>query len=579
MKKLFIIGMSLFYTSGILASSSEKTISLRIIETSDVHGCFFPYDFIEQKPLEGSLARVSTYVNRLRKEYGDKLLLMDNGDILQGQPLNYWSNFVSTNEENIAASVTNYMQYDAQAIGNHDIETGHRVYDKWLKEVKCPMLGANIIRAKTGKPYVEPYTIIEREGIRIAVIGMITPTIPCWLHESIWKGLTFQEMVSSASLWVKHVKDIEHADIVIGLFHSGKDGGIKLDNGIEENATARIAREVPGFDIIFYGHDHTRNKEWITNKAGEQVLILDPANKATHISDATIEIAIKDGRISHKSIHGELVNICQETIDTNMINHFQEQIERVKQYASRHICYFDESITTRDSYFGNSAFTDFIHNMMLKISKADVSFNAPLSFDSSIKAGDVTVADMFNLYKYENKLYILKMTGKEIKDYLEESYALWANTMRSAEDHLLLLQENKSNGLQRMRFKNYTFNFDSASGIDYEVDVTKPAGQKIRILGFSNGKPFYENKTYKVAMNSYRGNGGGELITKGAGIAADKIEKRIIYKSPLDLRHYMMEEMQQMKRIKPKPNNNWKFVPETWTKPAAQRDKQLLFGN
>jgi 2',3'-cyclic-nucleotide 2'-phosphodiesterase/3'-nucleotidase len=216
--------------------------------------------------------------------------------------------------------------------------------------------------------------------------------------------------------------------------------------------------------------------------------------------------------------------------------------------------------------------------MMLKISKADISFNAPLSFDSSIKAGNITVADMFNLYKYENKLYVLKMTGREIKNYLEESYSRWINTMQSADDHLLLLKKDNTVSQQRPAFQNFTFNFDSASGIDYEVDVTKPAGQKVRILRLSNGKPFNENKTYKVAMNSYRGSGGGELLTKGAGIANEEIEKRIIFKSSLDLRHYMMEEMQRMGHISPSPNCNWKFVPETWTKPAAQRDRKLIFG-
>lgn len=570
--------MSLLCTSSIKAESAEKTVRLRIIETSDVHGRFFPYDFIERKPLEGSLARVSTYVNRLRKDYGDNLLLLDNGDILQGQPLNYWSNFVNTGDENIAASVVNYMRYDAQTIGNHDIETGHQVYDKWIKEVKCPMLGANIISKKTGKAYVAPYTMFEREGVRIAVIGMLTPTIPCWLDETIWKDLSFQEMVADASRWVKHVKDSEHADIVIGLFHSGKDGGITLGNGIEENASARVAREVPGFDIIFYGHDHTRNKEWITNEAGEQVLILDPANNATHVSDATIELTVKGGKITNKAIKGELVNISKEAIDETMMAHFQKEIDSVKQYASRRICHINHTISTRDSYFGNSAFTDLIHNMMLKISKADISFNAPLSFDSSIKAGNITVADMFNLYKYENKLYVLKMTGREIKNYLEESYSRWINTMQSADDHLLLLKKDNTGSQQRPAFQNFTFNFDSASGIDYEVDVTKPAGQKVRILRLSNGKPFNENKTYKVAMNSYRGSGGGELLTKGAGIANEEIEKRIIYKSSLDLRHYMMEEMQRMGHISPSPNCNWKFVPETWTKPAAQRDRKLIFG-
>ena len=265
MKKLFIIVLSLLCGTSIKADNQERTISLRIIETSDVHGHFFPYDFIERKPLKGTLARVSTYVNRLRESYTNRLLLLDNGDILQGQPLNYWTNYVNTDKENIAASAVNYMRYDAEAMGNHDVEAGHNVYDKWIREVQCPMLGANIIHKKSGKPYVKPYTILEREGVRIAIIGMLTPTIPCWLNEFIWKGMEFQDMVLSARQWVKHVKDTEHADIIIGLFHSGKDGGIKLNEEIEENQSARIAREVPGFDIIFYGHDHTMNKEWVTN--------------------------------------------------------------------------------------------------------------------------------------------------------------------------------------------------------------------------------------------------------------------------------------------------------------------------
>ena len=578
MKKLFIIVLSLLCGTSIKADNQERTISLRIIETSDVHGHFFPYDFIERKPLKGTLARVSTYVNRLRESYTNRLLLLDNGDILQGQPLNYWTNYVNTDKENIAASVVNYMRYDAEAIGNHDVEAGHNVYDKWIREVQCPMLGANIIHKKSGKPYVKPYTILEREGVRIAIIGMLTPTIPCWLNESIWKGMEFQDMVLSARQWVKHVKDTEHADIIIGLFHSGKDGGIKLNEEIEENQSARIAREVPGFDIIFYGHDHTMNKEWVTNIEGELVLMLNPANKATHIADATLELTIKDGKVCKKNIQGQLVNICDEPVDEAMIAHFKEQINGVKQYADRRIGHFDCSISTHDCYFGNSAFIDLIHNMMLKISKADISFNAPLSFDSNIKEGDITVADMFNLYKYENKLYVLKMTGKEIKDYLEESYSRWVNTMQSPEDHLLLLQKKKNNGQQSMSFKNYTFNFDSASGINYEVDVTKPVGEKIRMLSLSNGKPFRENKTYKVAMNSYRGNGGGELLTKGAGIANEDIDKRIVYRSSLDLRHYIMKEIERMGNIKPTPNNNWKFVPETWTKPAAQRDRKIIFG-
>ena len=129
-----------------------------------------------------------------------------------------------------------------------------------------------------------------------------------------------------------------------------------------------------------------------------------------------------------------------------------------------------------------------------------------------------------------------------------------------------------------MGFKNFSFNFDSATGIDYEVYVTKPDGQKVRILQLSNGQPFDEGRWYRVAVNSYRGNGGGELLTKGAGIPRDSLQGRIVWESEKDQRYYLMQEIERLGTINPKAHNNWRFVPEAWTKPAAERDRKLLFG-
>lgn len=559
------------------AMAQTKTVNLRIVETSDVHGYFFPYDFVERKPLDGTLMRVNTYVDRLRKDYGDNLLLIDNGDILQGQPTCYWSNYVMTTDQNIAAKMVNYMRYDAETIGNHDVEPGHAVYDKWIREVRCPLLGANVVETKTGMPYLKPYALFVRDGVKIAVIGLLTPTIACWLNESTYEGLDFHEMVSCARKWVKQVREVEHADLVIGLFHSGKDGGLVL-NGMEEDATARVAREVPGFDIIFYGHDHQVHNEWITNKEGKRVLTLDPSCWALNVADAQVNLTYENGKLKKKDIKGEIVSVRKEQLDEQMSQHFQSDFNRIKQYVDRKIGHFETSVRTRDSFFGNSAFSDFIHSLQLRISGADISFYAPLTFDSKIEAGDVTIGDMFKLYRFENQLYLLNMTGREIRGHLEESYDRWVNTMKSKDDHLLLLNSNSKGDQQRTGFQNYTFNFDSASGIDYEVDVTKLNGQKVSILRMSNGQPFEENKTYKVVMSSYRGNGGGDLLIKGAGIPKEQLNSRIVYQSPLDLRHYLTQEIEKLGNVRPKKANNWKFVPEEWTIPAAQRDYKLLFG-
>ena len=576
MKNYLIAATCLIFATMQTSTAQTKTVNLQFIETSDVHGCFFPYNFTTGKPTDGSMARIHHYVEQQRQEMGKNVLLLDNGDILQGQPCCYWSNYVMTNEPNIAARVVNYMQYDVQTIGNHDVEPGHAVYDKWINEVNCPVLGANVINKQTGLPYLKPYTMFVRDGVKIAVIGLLTPTIPCWLNEKQFEGLTFENMVTSARKWVKHVQEVEHADLIIGLFHSGKDGGLILD-GNEEDASARIAHEVPGFDIIFYGHDHTVHNDWITNIKGQKVLTLDPSNNALNVAVAHVKMTYENGQLKQKNINGNIVSVRKEPIDEAMTSYFASDIERIKSYVNRRIGRFENSISTRDGFFGNSAFIDFIHTLQLQLTGADISFNAPLALDSKIEAGDIAVADMFKLYRYENQLYVLNMTGREIKGHLEESYDRWVNTMKSPDDHLLLLSEQSKGDQQRLGFKNLTFNFDSAAGIDYIVDVTKPDGQKVQILKMSNGEPFNEGKTYKVVMNSYRGNGGGDLITKGAGIPQDQLNKRIIYQSPLDLRHYLMQEIERQGTMTPQAGHNWKFIPEEWTIPAAKRDYKQIF--
>ena len=584
MKKVIFLAlllMSMLPMSG----QQTKTIRMKVIETSDVHGHFFPYDFMERKPLKGTLTRANTYIKKERAKYGDHLLLIDNGDILQGQPCVYWSNYVMPEDENLAASVINYMGYDAETVGNHDIEPGHKVYDKWIREVRCPLLGANIVKAGsdgTAHPKniydgLHPYSVHVIDGVKICIIGMLTPAIPNWLTENVWKGMEFEEMTACAKKWIKYIKEVEKPDLIFGLFHSGKNGGIITDT-YEENATEAVAREVPGFDVIFFGHDHQVHNEWITNKEGQQVLIIDPSCYVKNIAETTIDLTIENGKLVKKDIKGEIVSVLDEQVDEEMVTHFQPRIDAVKAYVDQKIGTFENAIYTRDCFFGNSAFADLIHNLQLEITGADVSITAPQSFNAKIDAGDVTQADMFKLYRFENLLLVLRMTGEEIRKHLEMSYDMWTNQMKSPDDHILLLNDEMKGDQQRSGFKYYTFNFDSAAGIDYEVDVTKPDGEKVHILRMSNGQPFDEKKWYKVAMNSYRANGGGELLTHGAGIPKDSLASRVIYCSELDQRHYLTEEIKRQGSINPQPNSNWKFVPEEWVKPAIERDRKLLFG-
>ena len=556
-----------------VSASSEKEVTLKLIETSDVHGCYYPYDFIRRHSVQGSLARVSALVGEMRKTYGDRLILMDNGDILQGQPVAYYYNYIDTTSVHVVADMLNYMHYDVATMGNHDIEAGHAVYDRWVSQCKFPVLGANIMDVKTGKTYLPPYKVIEREGVKVVVLGMITPAIPSWLPEQLWSGLRFEDMETSARKWVKWIQEKEKPDVLIGLFHAGPEGN-KLDD-VVENGSGDVARRVLGFDVVFMGHDHVRTCQKIINEAGDSVLLVDPANMAKVVADVTVKVVKKDGKVIRKSVEGKLASVDRYTPDEAFLKTFEKQYQATADFVSRKIGRINKTITTKDAYFGPSAFIDLIHQLQLDITGADVSFCAPLSFAAEIKEGDIYVSDMFNLYKYENMLYTMTLTGKEIKDFLEMSYAIWTNQMKSPDDHLMLLNE-KDKGFGR--FKNPSFNFDSAAGILYTVDVTKPQGEKINIRSMADGTPFRMDKMYKVAVNSYRGNGGGDLLTKGAGIPKQDLAKRIVFATEKDLRYYLMKRIEEVKILDPRPLNQWKFIPEKWVEPAAKRDYRLLFG-
>lgn len=569
--------MGMFALASLLPAQ-EREVKLKVLQTSDVHGNYYSYDFIRRQEAPGSLARVHALVQKERAAYGDRLILLDNGDILQGQPTAYYYNYIDTVAPHLTAEIMNFMGYDAGNMGNHDIETGRAVFDRWAGDCRFPVLGANIVDTATGKPHFKPYEVLERDGVKVVVLGMITPAIPVWLSENLWQGLRFDDMEETARRWMKTIREQERPDLVIGLFHAGKEARL-MGGQYRDNASVEVACRVPGFDVVLMGHDHTRECRKVCNVAGDSVLVINPASNSLVVSQVDITLKLRGGRVVEKQIEGTLADTESSEVSPAFMQRFAPEYASAQDFVSKKIGTFTETISTRPAYFGPSAFVDLIHELQLAISGADISLAAPLSYDAEIRKGDITMGDMFSLYKYENMLYTMRLTGREIHGALEMSYGLWTNRMQSAADPLLLFSEKRREGAaDRASFKNFSFNFDSAAGILYTVDVTKPEGEKVTILSLADGTPFEMDKVYKVAVNSYRGNGGGELLTKGAGISQDELKKRIITSTDKDLRYYLMRYIEQKKVIAPRVLNHWKFVPEAWTKPASRRDYERLFG-
>lgn len=573
-KILGITALSCFMTNSAMQADNNK-VSLKIIETTDMHGNFFPYNFITRSPWGGSVARVTSFVDSVRNSAGEEnVVLLDAGDILQGQPTVYYYNFIDTDTKHIASRIYDFLKYDAATIGNHDVETGHNVYDRWIADTSVPVLGANVIDTSTGKPYLQPYKIINKNGVRIAVLGLITPAIPAWLPENLWSGLQFEDMEQCAGKWIKIIKEQEKPDLIVGLFHSGNDYS-RQTGDYHENASLQIAKTIPGFDIVFSGHDHRIFNKVVSNAEGDSVVVLNPANNANAIAMVNVEFSRDDkGDWKKETISGNIYPIENINPSSRYMTEFIDSYKTINEFVSRQIGTATGDFCSIDAFFGSSPFIDLIHRLQLDITGADISFAAPLSQDAVIKSGPVRVSDMFNLYKYENLLYTMRMSGQEIKDYLEESYSIWIDTPES--EHLLLFSADNPN---YHHFKNPSYNFDSAAGILYTVDITKPKGERVIIKSLADGKPFDLGKEYSVAVNSYRGNGGGDLMTKGAKIPHSELASRIISSTDQDLRYYMLNEIQKKGELKPDTLDNWKFIPEDIAKPLIEKDKAILSKN
>lgn len=573
----FIISISLFLVVSILpVNSFAHNTKIKIVYTTDVHGNFFPVDYITMSPVDGSLSRVVSAIDSIRETPGgNNLVLLDNGDFLQGQPSVYYYNYIDTISPHLASEIYNYIGYDATTIGNHDVETGHAVYDRWRSQNRMPLLGANVIDNKSGQPYLRPYVILEKDGIRIAVLGLLTPAIPAWLPENLWSGLSFEDMLTSAKKWMPIIKSNENPDIIIGLFHSGHDETMRTGEFLE-NASLKIAREVPGFDALLIGHDHQKFHEVIENVAGEKVTVLNPANNAKAVGLLEFDIEKSNGKLRSKKITSNILDVSGFEPDKAFLEKFAPQREKIRNYVARKIGNVSEEMSIDDAFFGPSSFMSFLHRLQLDISGADISFAAPLSFGAVIRKGPMKVSDTFTLYKYENMLYVIKMTGREIKSYLEESYSIWTRQITDSQHHLInFTSENPS--LNDNRLAKPAYNFDSATGIDYTVDVTKPKGEKINISSLSDGRSFSLDSTYTVAINSYRANGGGNLLSDGAGISREELKKRIVSATDKDLRYYLIDYIEKHPDIEVQTIHNWKFIPDGIVEKATEIDRELLF--
>lgn len=563
-------------------SRTAKQVSFEILLTNDIHGRWFDASYVDDGT-RNSLLAVNWYVDSIRTAVGaEHVVLIDAGDCLQGDNAAYYFNYVDTLTPHLFPRLVAYMGYDAVTVGNHDIEAGHPVYDRVARDLAAagiPFLAANAIRTDNGEPYFGDSVILTREGIRIAILGYTNANMKGWLDERIWHGIDFLNLIPKVQEDVDRLRETEHPDVVIVSIHSGTGEG---DGSILESQGLDLYNSLTGVDFLLCSHDHRP-----ALYCNDTICLLNSGSHARNLAHGTITLDLDaDGKVTGRHISGELIPIKAEKADPAMRETFQTEYEAVKAFTRQEVGSLSEDLLTRDAYRGRSLYTDYIHLVTLLSAKpygAEISFAAPLTYNGKVEAGTLIYNDLFTIYPYENQLFVLEMTGQEIKDFLEFDYDRWI--VSGDPDRLLRIRENDDprNSQKGWSFENRSYNFDSAAGLNYTVDITKPFGERVRITGLADGRPFNPAKTYRVGMTSYRANGGGDLLTLGAGIPADALESRVVMRLP-ELRELIYQFLLQEPRISPaliaryaKVLGDWKFIPASAAQNAMDRDLKRLF--
>lgn len=577
MKRIIHIAAALLLTAG-CCGPKDGEYNLHILSTNDIHGTYFDSTYVDGR-LRPSLINIKYSVDSVRAAVGsDNVILIDAGDFLQGDNAAYYFNYVDTETPHIFPRMVSYMGYDAVVAGNHDIETGHPVYDRLAKQFKSlhiPFLAGNAVRNDNGKPYFPVSTIIRKHGIKVAVLGFDNANIKAWLNESLWSGMHFESLLPCVQEEVDKVIARKHPQVVIVAVHSGTGEG---DGTVMENQGMDLYNSLKGVDVLICGHDH---KPFVTGR--EDMCLVNSGSHSRNIGHAEINLTVAKGKAVAKRMAASLIPVRQDRGDDAMREEFHKDYEAVKAFTLKEVGELKADLNLSDAFTGMSDYINLVHTVCLESCPAEISIVAPLAQRGVIKAGTLVYNDLFTLYQYENQLFLLTMNGQEIKDYLEVSYDQWINTISGPGEHVLKISNTPDprNGNGRWSFDNYPYNFDSMAGINYTVDVTKPYGERINIQSMADGTPFDNTKSYKVAMTSYRASGGGGLLGK-IGVDTDNIDDRVIDKYP-EIRELMYDYLLEHKVIDPSVVGDgsiighWEFVPEDIAAPGIAADMALLY--
>jgi 2',3'-cyclic-nucleotide 2'-phosphodiesterase (5'-nucleotidase family) len=524
------------------------TARLVIVATTDVHGRAFAWDYTADKVFPGGLTRVATVVDSLRRAYPGQVLLLDSGDLIQGDPFAAYYARVAPQDTNPIVRAMNLAGYDAGTLGNHEFNWGLATLARALRGAAFPYVSANIRGLPGDTLMYPPYVVLERAGVKVGITGFTTPGVMVWDRKNVEHRVRL-ERIPAAARRVLPTLD-RQSDLEIVLIHSGMDGESSYDTtGIGvENAAATLATLPSRPDLVVVGHSHREMRDSVING----VHFIQPKNWAQSVVVMHVELVGSRGHWSPVRWHADLIPLANVAPSPRLVKALQGAHDSVRAWVRQPLATASAAMPLALARAQPTPIIEFIQSVQKEVTGAQLSAAAAFNLDGGFPAGAVHLSDVASIYPYENTLRAVRISGAQLKAYLE----------RSAEYYQV-----DSAGRVMLNPGMPGYNFDMVSGATYVIDLSRPVGSRIRELAVG-GKPVLPRDSFTMAVNSYRQEGGGGYtMLKGAPVTYDKGE---------NIRDLLVEKLRALGAVDPASYaaRNWRIEPPAMASAVAAAQRQ-----
>ena len=550
MKKLLT---TLFALSAISVAVA-KEVNVKFLGTSDVHGRIVPWSYdadVEDK--SGSYAQIATYVKEVRKSHPD-LILVDIGDAIQDNQVEVFAKTEKYYKDNPVPKVLNAMNYDIFILGNHEFNFGMTALDEILKDMKAKQLTANFYH-KDGKRYIEPTTIIEKDGVKLGIIGLTTPMSAKFEEDTgHLKNMKFSSPSEEVKVQIKALKE-KGVDAIVVLAHMG----IENENNIPDTGVADLVNNVEGIDVIIAGHMHKN----VSSETIKDTVVTEPHRYGTVVSEVDLTFDVdKDGKVKLLSKTAKTVPVKDYEADPEIVEIYKPYHEELRRLNNATIGQSATDMVPQErkhgvsvSFLQDTGLSSLITDVERHYSNADV---VSFAFDhekARMDKGDIKKKDIIFNYCYAGgDVTVYEVTGKQLKEYMNWS-ANYFDTIQPGDTEYRYNAERK---------KSKYVTFDIFGGVSYNIDLRKPSGEKIVDLKLADGTPVTDDMKIKLGMNSYRF---GQMTKKGGIWEGQQIptlweSKVAMGQEKSTIQNMMIDYITNVKKGKVEgvSHNRWKII-------------------